>query len=183
MKGIRELLIIMQKLSKNNKTWTKNKDWSSEEEVYDFLYGFVRAIKPHESLELGTFEGDATDAISRASEGNVTTIDIKDWGAKDRFKDNDKVKVILGNSPQDIPNKQYDFVFVDSGHTYDQVIAELIAVDKLLVNRGYILVHDILHEKWGSQVLEAVAGFIGPRDYAFIIVNSYNGVAVLQKNV
>ena len=52
---------------KNDKgTWTKKENWSTEDEVYEFIYGMVRAVKPHVCVESGTFQGDGSVAIAEA---------------------------------------------------------------------------------------------------------------------
>lgn len=166
--------------------WTKKSEWSTEDELYQLIYGLVRAVKPRTCLEVGTFEGDATVAIATALKengmGEVYTLDEKDFGTFDKLHTFENVFIIRGRSPQDIPENKYDLIFLDSGHSYTQVSRELSRVGSMLTDGGYILLHDVINEKWGKQVRQAIREFLEKNsEYTHIRVNSYNGLEIVQK--
>lgn len=58
---------------------TADDEMASEHEVYDFLYGLVRLLKPKVILETGCYKGGATAAMAKAvAENGVGQIDTCD---------------------------------------------------------------------------------------------------------
>lgn len=178
----------MINLDKNGKTWKKRENWSSEVELYEFIFGLVRSVKPKMCLELGTFKGEATTSISLAlaaneEGGKVITLDIKDFGQHEELRAFSNCEVIIGRSPHNIPKNIYDFVFIDSEHSYNQVLLELRTVDKMTESGAYILLHDVLNEKWGGNVQRAIDTFLKERTgrYEFMVIDTYNGLGIIKK--
>ena len=161
------------------------------DEIYEFLYGLVRAVKPKLCLESGTFEGDGSIAISQAltengDNGKLYTIDEKDFGAKERLTPYSNIEFVLARAPQifnTLPLKGVEFIFLDSGHSYVQVINELRVVDALLAPEGYICIHDVLHESWGAGSTKAIQDFIreSTNKYSYMYLTNFNGLGILQK--
>ena len=179
-------------LAKNDKgTWTKKANWSTEDEIYEFLYGLVRAVKPRLCLESGTFEGDGSVAIAEAllennNGGKLYTIDEKDFGVKEKLGKYPNIEFVLAHAPQiftTLPLQNVEFIFLDSGHSYGQVLGELRVVDSLLAEQGYICIHDVLHSNWGEGSQKAIRDFMAEtkNKYSYIYLTNYNGLGILQK--
>lgn len=172
--------------------WTKHRKWSTEDEVYEFLYGLTRAIKPKNCLEVGTFIGDGAVAIAQALKeneaGKIWTIDITAFeDVEEKLKQYDNIVMVRGRAPEvfaTLPFKELDLIFLDSGHDYGQVITELRAVEKYLTKGGFIVIHDILHVHWGQFVQRAVNEFMSEHpDYSTVTLTNFNGLAIIQRKL
>ena len=170
----------------------KEHPWEIEPQVYPFIYGLIRAIKPKQVIETGTFTGKGTVSIARALKDNdcgfLWSIDIKDFKAEKRITEEKLaqfVKLITGQSPQaleDIMSKnKIDFVFLDNGHLYHTVSAELEITHKYLCQGGYVAGHDYRPEHNG--VFPAVNNFLAKYKgkYEKITITSENGFFILRK--
>ena len=92
--------------------------------------------------------------------------------------------------------QKYDIVFVDSYHTFEQTMEDLLLACELVSERGLIVVHDCKPEKkesignefiegsWLGQSYEAFIKFRyqNPQHSCFVINTDY-GCGVIQKNV
>lgn len=126
-----------------------------EVEVGNSLYWFVRLVKPTYILETGTNIGYSTTLLARGirdtsvnGEGKIFTIDpvkhVHLWS--DQPDLNDSITFIQKFS-RDVTNEDLDFntfdmLVLDSDHTYNNVMRELIQFEPLLKPGGYILMHD-----------------------------------------
>lgn len=54
----------------DGKTWTAPDDMASEHETGEFIYGLLRLIKPHVSIETGCYRGDTSLQIAKAMKTN-----------------------------------------------------------------------------------------------------------------
>ena len=104
---------------------------------YNFLYGFIRESNAKRIIEIGTFQGGSSQAMSLALGMRETkisnclvTIDIKDQMEK-KLKD---INYIIGDSLDDKIVEQVgnyfnptiiDVLFVDSVHNYNHVMNTL----------------------------------------------------------
>lgn len=184
-------------LTRGNKNWTQNyarnypEIWASENETSDFLYGLIRLIKPENCLEIGTFEGDASIAIGKALKDNnlgiLFTTDIKDFGQIKNIENEQLLSIVecfIGTPERvnDILNhlSPKDFIFIDDGHSYDDVTRDLKIAHNLCINGGYIVGHDVIGI---DSVIKAYRDFlIKYKDqYENIILNSYAGLFILKK--
>jgi len=170
----------------------KEHPWEIEPQVYPLIYGLVRAIKPSRVVETGTFTGKSTISIAKALKDNnhgfLWSIDIKDFGA-DKYLEEEKltkfVKLIIAQSPQALEKVMFenliDFVFLDNGHLYPTVSAELEITHKFLISKGYILGHDYRPEHKG--VFPAVNDFFEKHknEYEKITITSENGFFIMRK--
>lgn len=113
------------------------------------LYTTIRATKPKNILEIGTYDGHSTDHILLAAENNqkegfecnVTTIDINDY-VKERQLHNFPVRKLIESSLNHLQNEtQYDFIMQDGDHTPFYVDKEL-NIFKTLPNLKTVWSHD-----------------------------------------
>jgi len=182
-------------LKKDNRTWTRNKartyheSWATEVEVFDFLYGFVRMIKPEKVLEIGTFEGDTAIAIAKGLQsnnfGHLTTLDIRDYGQEENIANlelNHYVQCIKSNPLEYITQttERFDMAFIDDGHSYEDCIRDLENCNRLIKINGYILGHDILMINGVSLAYNAFLEKYKAK-YHNMIIYSYDGVFILKK--
>jgi predicted O-methyltransferase YrrM len=168
----------------------KEHPWEIEPQVYPFIYGLIRAIKPNQVVETGTFTGKGTvsivEALKRNKKGYLWSIDIKDFGARKRLNNLIKfVKLIIEKSPEALEKvmseNEINFVFLDNGHLYPTVSAELEVVNKYLKSGGYVAGHDYRPEHKG--VFPAVNDFYNKyKDkYEKITITSENGFFIMRK--
>jgi predicted O-methyltransferase YrrM len=169
-----------------------NKDWAVEVEVGDFLYGLVRILKPAIIIETGTFEGFSgvrmAQALKDNDRGMLFTIDQKNYGAKkmfDEYEVTNWVKPIIGKSPEAlkklISTKKADFIFLDNGHQYNILSAELDILDKHIKVGTYIAGHDYYSQT--NTVGLAVNDFIKRNEgkYQNLPIDGGNGIFILRK--
>jgi len=188
-------IINQIELKKWNKVWYRNKArsypqaWATEVEVFDFLYGLARMIKPENVLEIGTFEGDTAVAIGRAlkdnSLGHLTTVDVKDFGQKS-VVENAGLSNFVTCIIQDIvkyaaeTQQSFDLIFIDDGHSYQEAIRDLEYSNRLIKDYGYIIGHDVLTV---PDVTAAYTNFTERyKDrYYKMIIDSYDGIFILKR--
>lgn len=184
------------KLTKWGRTWTRNKarkypeNWATESEVFDFLYGFARMIKPENVLEIGTFEGDTAIAIAKALKANnmgrVITLDVKDFGQEENIKAEgleQYVKCVKDNPAgflEGLSNSYFDMAFIDDGHSYAECSRDLANCHRLIRPNGYILGHDVLMIEGVRQAYDAFIS-LHKDQYERLVVASYDGVFILKK--
>lgn len=129
----------------------------------EHVFNLMRGCKSY--LEIGTAEGNGLYVLSYAlkEDANITIID---FGEKHTFNARNEVitkldkvatigkdgllkglfREIYGNShsaivQKSVPDKGYEIVFIDAGHSYEDVIADAIAYGHLATK--YIFFHDI----------------------------------------
>lgn len=123
-----------------------------EVEVGEFLYGFVRMIKPIYILETGTHKGVSASYMGLAMKenalsGRLDTIEYEEQNykeARDLFEKLGIQDYIYGYKSlveQFYPNNQYDLLFLDTepGLRYK----ELIRFYPFLKEGGFALIHDL----------------------------------------
>jgi len=172
------------------KSRTQKDAWATESEVFDLLFGMVRSVKPENVLEIGTFEGDTAVAMAKAlkenGNGHLTTLDIKDYQQENVIEDaglSDWVKCIKSNPNEyidTIPSSSVDFIFIDDGHSYPEVIRDLENAHRLIKPYGYILGHDILMV---PDVANAFKNFMSRygKQYESTVISTYDGVFILRR--
>lgn len=187
---------MTEKLVKGNRIWeraiarSQTGNWASEKEVFEFIYGFVRMIKPEFCLEIGTFEGDGAMAIGRAlkenQHGYLWTADIKDFGQVKNIKEaglSGWIKCAIAAKPfsdEFLKQTRCDFIWVDDGHSYEEASRDLEIAHQVCSKDGYILGHDIVSIKTVRQAYNDFMQKYGSQ-YENIIVASYNGIFILKK--
>ena len=181
----------------NNKVWEQPiarrffRPMAVEVEAGQFLYGLVRAVKPINAVETGTFEGFSAVNIAQAlkdnKQGVLWTIDSKDYGSKKTFKFYKVEKFInqiIGSSPVALERvlscSDIDFAFLDCEHTYNAVFSELEVLNKYFKPGSYIAGHD--YHRYNC-IKEAVDNFINkyPSSYEKITISTFAGLFLLKK--
>lgn len=118
-------------------------------------------------VEIGSFMGRSTRALADNTQGTVTAVDtwngsdedqhrelLKDKGPNWLFKEFlrnmsglDNINVLRNPSLETargllIENAQFDFIFIDASHDYDNVKADILAWGPLLKEGGTLCGHD-----------------------------------------
>ena len=112
-----------------------------------YLYKVAKSLKNSRILEIGRFEGGST--ILLASTGNeLDSIDIapkNDTFIEVMLKQLmiDKVNLIINDAKNmNFPENKYDLIFIDGGHSYEQVKNDFLKVKKSIKIGGHLLFHD-----------------------------------------
>jgi hypothetical protein len=149
----------------------------------------IISILPDNSIgcELGVFEGDFSEKLLLSKKFNqLYLVDLFNGPAwnfgkhyrdasilhnnvKNRFAKYPEVKVVKQDSVSFLRSTKYifDFIYIDTIHSYEYCIQELNAAHKCIKNNGYICGHDYCLEFQG--VINAVKEFSEKYQYTPII--------------
>jgi hypothetical protein len=138
--------------------------------------------------ELGIFEGDFSQVLTDSGKfkklylvdvfsGVASNFDktYKDASCleqknKDRFLSKNFVEIIKQDSIsylRSMPDNFFDFIYIDTVHSYEQTVSELYESHRTIKNKGFICGHDYCIEFHG--VIRAVTEFCLKYDYKPII--------------
>jgi predicted O-methyltransferase YrrM len=143
-----------------------------------FLYALIRALKPVNVLELGTWHGCSATHILQALHDNGTSGDAD--GTLDCVDNRAYGDIVIGDMiPLDLrlyanihakslegfiadiapalETHRYDLIFEDAMHTVEQVELVWKNADRLLTPGGVIISHDAMHAIAGPVVQEGIA--------------------------
>lgn len=181
----------------NNRVWEQPlarkffRPMAVEIETGQFLYGMVRAVKPINAVETGTFEGFSAINIAQAlkdnKQGTLWTIDCKDYGAKKTFEEykvKERINQMVGHSPaalqQIVAENNIDLAFLDGEHSYGAVLSELEVLHRHFKTGSYIIGHDCIRY---AEIEKAVNDFLGKykSTYEKTIITTYAGLFILRK--
>jgi predicted O-methyltransferase YrrM len=139
--------------------------WDSEPQVGNFLKSLVELHCSKKILEIGVFRGFTSNKLIEASiinKGDYTGIDIEDHRIeeiKEKFENTNSwfiqnnSLIVLESFVKE--NKKFDFIFIDSFHSYEQVSNEFNFCKSIITKNGLIAFHDsILHEGVREFILE-----------------------------
>lgn len=137
--------------------------WGVEGQI---LYALIRALRPLEVLELGTFYGCSTTHIIAALEANredygddvhLVTVDNGQAGGNPSV-DCDFLTVVNDNILDYLNDRgaRFDFLFEDSKHTAEFVEAVYRLAMPLTNEGGVIVSHDAAHHTVGSMVMQGI---------------------------
>ena len=188
---------IRELKNRNNKTWEQPiarnffRPMAVEIETGQFLYGLVRAIKPKNAVETGTFEGFSAINIAQALKdngiGKLHTIDCKNYFPQEMFK-NYKVEKwinqIIGFSPDKleeiVSENDIDFAFLDGEHSGRAVLSELEVLHKYFKAGSYITGHDYIRY---LDIKQAVDDFVKKYQptYEKTIISTFAGIFILRR--
>jgi predicted O-methyltransferase YrrM len=141
-------------------------DMKIEERLY--LYSFIRGFRPARALEIGVLHGGSSCIIANAMEDNGLGVIVGvDPGPEIYVRERDfhgRYHLVRKSSPEGLPEArriaggEFDFVFIDGLHMYDQVCLDVKGVLPLVCDGAYIMFHDAFHYGVSSAITEAVEG-------------------------
>ena len=114
---------------------------------YPFLYHLAQEMKPSRIVELGVQTGRSTAHLALgAPEATVYAVDPDKWDLTDIFDHCSNI-VFFEEYSQDF-NTDYltggiDILFIDSDHTYEQVMTEWTKFSPFVQKDGVVLLDDI----------------------------------------
>ena len=125
---------------------------SVEVEVGNLYYSFVRLTRPDLILETGCYRGYSTCCIASAlyqnKKGCVYTIDPLEishlWDHSHLTSCIKWIKSLSKDAYHHLKDITFDMLILDSEHTYETVMTELVLYEPLLKIGGYIFLHDCL---------------------------------------
>jgi predicted O-methyltransferase YrrM len=133
------------------------------------LFNAVMTIKPKVILELGCGGGLSTRTFALASSlipgSQVISVDIdqskiddvrakleaENLSSQCQIVNQDSAQFLKANSHQTL-----DFIFIDTSHTYEHTIAELVLALPMLSHHGYMFLHDTRY----NEVWEAIQAIL-----------------------
>jgi predicted O-methyltransferase YrrM len=138
-------------------------DYASVElEVGRFFYAFVLLTQPRNILETGVYRGYSTCNMASAlkllnNEGHIYCIDPLRTNHLWENTDLESLITWIPRLSQEsldlLKDKKFDLLVLDSDHSYDTVMWELINFEKMLNVSGHILMHDsIMFDGVGAAV-------------------------------
>jgi predicted O-methyltransferase YrrM len=169
--------------------------WRVEGQI---LYALVRALRPANALELGTWHGASATHILQAIHdnkyGGLTCIDNRAYGnveiggmipaplKKLAFVHQTRIETFFPHAIKE--GWTYDFIFEDAMHLAPQVEFVWQHADKLLNPGGVIVSHDAMHAGAGEAVREGIAqaGY-GEKTLNLLISPADCGFAIWRKGV
>jgi predicted O-methyltransferase YrrM len=135
----------------------------------NFLYSMVSKLnhRKGEIVEIGTFSGKSAIcmalALKNGNPAKVFTVDHQVhemfWPNVRRFKVQDRIVAIEKASPGAVQDwlhhpanssRRINLLFIDGGHTYEEVVNDFNAWEPHLINNGYLCFHDY-DAVWGVQ--------------------------------
>ena len=136
--------------------------WTSEIDVYDLIYSLIKMTCAKNVMEIGVFEGYTSIKMVEAlpKDGKFTGIDINDYLKTDLKSIGPEIDFILGESitvMQGMKPKQFDFIFVDGDHHWENILPEFNEVVKLITPGGIIAYHDTIGIPDVKRLMEHVS--------------------------
>lgn len=137
---------------------------STEPWTVSVLQALIRLRRPKRLLELGTFEGRTTIAMSAVMPRDATlcTVDIEDhWidlqiDARTQRYTQDALDFLDSSCDGD-----HDFVFVDDDHTFAHVKEEVdLLMGGIVSSGGLIVLHDVIGPFGLDEIVRERGGFI-----------------------
>lgn len=122
--------------------------WTDIQDHLEFLYDTVRAYESPDVVELGVRSGESTSAFLAALEdiasGHLDSVDINPPQVPQHWFENPQWTFHQGNDLdlQAVLPPEFDVLFIDTSHTYEQTLAELRAFVPRVAPGGIVLMHD-----------------------------------------
>ena len=145
-----------------------------------YLYKIAKSLKNAKILEIGRFEGGST--ILLASTGNeLDSIDIAP--KNDTFIEvmlrqlviNNQVNLIINDTKNmNFPENKYDLIFIDGGHSYEQVKNDFLKVKKAVKIGGHLLFHD--YSPTQPEVVKFIDELKGNKKREFQVIKQVNSL-------
>ena len=137
--------------------WTIGSIWEVEGQI---LYALVRALKPKNVLEVGSFMGASTSHIAEAlltnGTGKLICVDINH-----QMVNGKRYKGIIEQVTSDLfdykfPARKFDFVYEDANHDVEQVAHVWGQFKSKGKKNAMIVSHDAMHHVVGKAVREGI---------------------------
>ena len=145
------LKIIPEVADWTGKEYSMFDDGGVEVEVGEFLYGFIKMLKPFNVLTTGVYTGISDMYIAQAlidnKKGKITALEFEKYHL-DRARSlwnavgvSQVIEGVYTSSLNYTPEEQYKFIFLDTepGLRFQEMIKFYPYLDK----GGYLLIHDI----------------------------------------
>ena len=145
--------------------------------------------------EIGIKVGNFASFILKTTDPKeLTLVDIDMFcidKCKDRFADYDNINYIHGNSKlvlKEFKDNYFDWIFLDTDHTYNTTKIELEQADRIVKDDGMIFIHDYIAYSYTENraygVIPAVNEFVNNSDWEFKYItlepNMYIAVALIK---
>lgn len=153
------------------------------------LYGLAVAVKAKTILEIGA--GQSTFVLLIAAvknKGDLYSIDLTKESRNRLFPEapdinnEPKYHFIQGDSQLVEWDKEIDFLFIDSGHSYDLTMAELKKFTPFIKEGGFILMHDT--GEFNNVFIDcrrAMLDFLNIVKWEYRTLNNQNGLTIIRK--
>ena len=144
------------------------------------------------ALEIGSFEGRSANwLLTNRNVGHLTCVDpfelnddpcsdVGDYSARfDRNVTNQfpgKVTKVCGYSPHDIPAGDYDFIYIDGEHSYEQTLTDLETCWPMLTPGGLLIIDDTAFWPYEYGALRATEDFLATRPHELVFTGYQIGV-------
>jgi len=143
-------------------TQSDRHEWNSEVDVCEFIGSLIKMTGASNVLEIGVFEGETSVKMIAALPygGKYTGIDINDYLKHDLNSFGAEVDFILGESinvMEGMEAEQFDFIFVDGNHGWDNILPEFKEVERVIKPGGIMAYHDTIHIADVKKLMEYVA--------------------------
>lgn len=147
----------------------------------ELMFQLVLDLKCKKLIELGTDVGDSMRIFSAAlnvTGGTMWSVDINECPQQWPIPAN--VNLIKSNTLDLNINEPIDLLYIDDNHTHDHVLAELERFGKWVRKDGKILLHDIVHTQFGSQITMAIIEWCYRNQLPWTSLPEGHGMAVIH---
>lgn len=134
----------------------KREGWSMEPELLEVLYCYVRTVRPHTIIEIGTHKGVSASVLAQALKandyGHLYGIDVNHGGqlghARRRFhrlQINDRITVIKKDSRSAFEawgRAAVDLLIIDGSHSFADACIDFGLWSRYVLPQGLIVMHD-----------------------------------------
>jgi predicted O-methyltransferase YrrM len=134
-------------------------DWSTEPELLEVLYCYIRAARPKTVVEIGTYKGTAAvvfhSALARNGAGRVITIDNNKAGtvpeARERFARygaGHRITLLERSSNQAFVRWKrvpIELLYIDGAHSYVQACSDFALWSRFVSPDGLVVMHDTVY--------------------------------------
>jgi hypothetical protein len=130
-----------------------------------FLLQLIRKLKPKSILEVGTYRAKTTFAFAQnASDAKIVSYDIAriESPYRDFLESNSLHELRIDNfskNTQVHSEPAFDFIFIDAGHRFDEVLSDSRICFQIVSEKGCIVWHDYRTNEFlnpGLEVPEAL---------------------------
>ena len=152
------------------------------------LYGLAVASKAQVLLEIGAGQSTYTlTAAANETKGEFYSIDLTKQARERLFPDaydldkEPRYHFIQGNSLEVPWDKPIDFLFIDSGHTYDLTLGELRKFVPFVKKGSFICMHDT--GEFNNVFIDcrrAMLDFLQETGLKFRTMNNQNGLTIIK---